>query len=153
VDNIDVFLKEEMKTAMRSRDQRTLNVVRMVRARMTERLKEPDGPREASDVLWREVIAAYARQMEKAAEEFRKAGERGAEKLAEAEFEVGYLAKFLPAKLAGAALEELVRQVIAQTGATTARDIGKVMGAVMKEHKEQVDGNEVRRVAQSLLGG
>ena len=81
-DTITDQLNQAMKNAMREKDKNTLRTVRMVKAAMQEKLNQPDGPSEASDELWQQIIAAYLKKMGKAAQEYRNIGERGAEKLA-----------------------------------------------------------------------
>ena len=150
--SIDEQLKDQMKTAMKAKDKPTLAVVRMVRAAMQEKMNQPDGPKEATDEIWQEVIGAYIKRMGKAADEYRKTGEQGAEKLAELEFEISYLKPFLPAQIEGAELEAIVKDAVAKTGATSMKEMGKVMGFVMKDHKGLVDSKNVKNIIQGLLG-
>ena len=150
--SIDEQLKDQMKIAMKAKDKQTLGVVRMVRAAMQERMNQPNGPKEATDEIWQEVIAAYMKRMGKAADEYRKTGEQGADKLAELEFELNYLKPFLPAQIEGAELEAVVKEAIAKTGASSMKEMGKVMGFVMKDHKGRVDSKAIKELLQSLLG-
>ena len=149
--SIDEQLKDQMKIAMKAKDKQTLGVVRMVRAAMQERMNQPNGPKEATDEIWQEVIAAYMKRMGKAADEYRKTGEQGADKLAELEFELNYLKPFLPAQIEGAELEAVVKEAIAKTGASSMKEMGKVMGFVMKDHKGRVDSKAIKELLQSLL--
>ena len=150
--SIDEQMLQEMKTAMKAKDKQALGVVRMVRAAMQERMNKPDGPAAPTDEVWQEVIAAYIKRMGKAAEEYEKAGEQGAEKLAELQFEITYLKPFLPAQIEGAQLEEIVKNAIEKTQAASLKDLGKAMGFVMKDHKGRVDSKAVKNALQSLLG-
>jgi uncharacterized protein YqeY len=59
---------------------------------------------------------------------------------------------FLPGLADEATTRAWVQAAIAETGAASARDLGKVMGAVMKAHKADLDGNLARRIAAELLG-
>ena len=150
--SIDEQLKDQMKTSMKAKDKQTLGVVRMVRAAMQERMNQPNGPQEATDQIWQEVIGAYIKRMGKAAEEYRKTGEQGAAKLAELEFEISYLKPYLPAQIEGAELEAIVKEAISKTGASTMKEMGKVMGFVMKDHKGRVDSKAIKEILQNLLG-
>jgi uncharacterized protein YqeY len=66
--------------------------------------------------------------------------------------EKAVIESFLPRLADEATTRAWVSAAIAETGAVSARDLGKVMGALMKAHKADVDGNLARRVAQELLG-
>ena len=150
--SIDEQLKDQMKTAMKAKDKPTLTVVRMVRAAMQEKMNQPNGPKEPTDEIWQEVIGAYIKRMGKAADEYRKTGEQGAAKLAELEYEIKYLKPFLPAQIEGAELEAIVKDAVAKTGAASMKEMGKVMGFVMKDHKGLVDSKAVKDIIQGLLG-
>lgn len=150
--SIDEQMKDRMKTAMKAKDKQTLGVVRMARAAMQERMNLPNAPKEPTDDVWQEVIAAYVKRMGKAADEYRKTGEQGAGKLAELEFEISYLKPFLPAQIEGAELETIIQDAIAKTGASSMKEMGKVMGFVMKDHKGRVDSKAIKALLQNLLG-
>ena len=77
------------------------------------------------------------------------ATEQAAAERAELEVILGYL----PKQADEATVREWVKAAIAETGAKSGKDVGKVMGAVMKAHKGDVDGNEARRIAAELLPG
>ena len=68
-------------------------------------------------------------------------------------YEEEIVAGYLPEELADDALAAIVDQTIAETGATTPKDMGKVMGAVMKKVAGRADGTLVNRLVRSRLGG
>ncbi len=72
-------LTEQMKQAMRARDQPTLDLVRMLKSKMTERTTAKGFDGEVDDALWTAVIGAYAKSLRKAADQFRAVGDAGAE--------------------------------------------------------------------------
>jgi uncharacterized protein YqeY len=145
-------IQEKFKQARRERDDATKNVIAMLRTKVQNVLKSGAG-REEDDALWTEVIAAYAKQLGKAIIELEKAGDRAGEALDEAKFELGFCEQFLPKKLDEAATEALVRDVIAKTGVTGPKEMGKLMGALMKDHKDQIDGALARQLASKILAG
>ena len=151
--SIDASMTEKMKDAMRAKDKPTLQVIRMVKASLQDLMNKPNGPQEATDEVWQEVIAAYLKRLGKSVDEYRKVGEAGAGKIAELEFEMAYLKPFLPAMIEGAELEAICDAAIAEVGATSAKEIGRVMGAVMKGHKGKVDSKQVKEVLASKLAG
>ena len=61
--SLDDQIKDAMKTAMKAKDQTTLQTIRMVRAEMQARLNEAGGPTEPNDTLWVEVIQSYQKKL------------------------------------------------------------------------------------------
>ncbi len=145
-DEIDAKLRQ----ARIDKDERTRNVIGMLKNKVLLELKSGKG-RTEDDELWKETLAAYVKQLQKSLPEFDKAGERGAEAKAEAEFELQFCSQFLPSKLDEAATEAIVRKIAADNGITSAREMGKLMGLVMKGHKDEVDGAIVKKVAAKVL--
>ena len=147
-------IREEIDAKLRQaridKDERTRNVIGMLKNKVLLELKSGSG-RTEDDVLWREVISSYVKQLQKAIPEFEKAGERGNEGKAEAEWELAFCNQFLPSKLDEAATEALVRKIAADNGLTSAREMGKLMGLIMKGHKDEVDGAVVKKVAAKVL--
>jgi hypothetical protein len=146
-------LDERLKVALKARDQRVAGVLRMVKARLMERVKAADFKGEEDDALVIATITAYSKQLSKAIPEFERAGAKGADEIARLQFEIDYLSPWVPSKLDEAATRPLVAAVIAELGATDPRQVGRVIGAVMKAHGEQADPQVVKAVAQELLGG
>ncbi len=148
---IETEFMTRMKAAMKSRDQAKLNVIRAIRARIGELTKSKGFQGPVDDALYLKTIAAYVKSMTKAHKEFVAAGERGEERAAELAFEIEYLSEFLPKKLDVASTRPLVEAAIAETGANDPKQIGRVMGAVMKTHRDEVDATLVRQIAAELL--
>ncbi len=148
-DEIDTRLRQ----ARRDRDEKTLNVIGMLKNKVLMELKSGSGASE-TDELWKSVLAGYAKQLRKSIPEFEKVGERGKEALAEVEFELGFVEQFLPAKLDEAATEALVRRLVEEQGLAGqgAKATGRVMGLLMKQHKDEVDGEIAKTVVARVLG-
>jgi len=101
--------------------------------------------KEALDVLRR-----MAKQRKESIESFKSGGR---DDLVQKErFELEVIESYLPAQLSEAATEDVVRAIIARTGASSVKDLGKVMGAIMAEGKGQLDGNLAQTIAKRLLG-
>ncbi len=148
---IERQLDEALKQAMRDKDQPTLDVVRMVKSKIQERRTAKGFSGEVDDALLVEVIGAYRKQMQKALEEYEKLGERGAAQVAKLRFEIDFCGRFLPARMGEDELCTLVRERIATLGLADPKQIGRLVGDVMKTHKGQVEAGEVKRVAERLL--
>ena len=149
---IQAELREELKAAMRAKDQAKLNVLRAVETEVSNAKTASGFSGEVDDALYLTVVAAYAKKMTKALKEYEGAGERGEEQAAVLRFEVDYLGRWLPKMLDEAETRELVQKTVADLGVSGAKNIGRVMGAIMKDHKGQVDGGLVKRIAGELLG-
>ena len=151
MENLEDVFKARMKTAMKSKNRDELNVIRAIRSKVGEETKKEGFTGEVDDALYLKVIAAYSKAMKKAHGEFLKTGPAGAENAAKLAYEVEYLSEFLPKKLDLNATRPLVEAAIAATGAASKKQIGMVMGHVMKSHKSQVEPGIVRQLADSLL--
>jgi uncharacterized protein len=145
-------LEARLRQARKDRDERTKNLINMLKNKVLTELKSGSGVVE-SDELWLQTIAGYAKQVTKAIPEFEKAGERGLEALEEARFELAYCQQFLPSRLDEAQTEALVRKLVAEHGIEGQKHMGKLMGLLMKDHKDELDGAIAKRVAQRVLGG
>ena len=146
-------IDSRLKTALRERNQPVLDVLRMLKSRIQERTTAKGFSGEVNDALWLDVIAAYQKQMKKALPEYERLGEKGAVPLAQMSFEVDFCAQFLPAQLGEEELRALVAERIAENQVTEDAQIGRLVGAVMKTHKGQVDAAAIKRIAAELLGG
>jgi uncharacterized protein YqeY len=146
-------LNDQLKTAMMQKDSRTADVVRMIKTKIMERRTAKGFSGQVDDALVQDVIGAYRKQLQKALEEFEKLGDKGAEQADQLRFEIGFCEKFLPKGLDPAALEALVKERIASLGVSDAKQIGRLVGDIMKTHKGQVEAGDVKKIAETLLAG
>lgn len=97
-----------------------------------------------------DVLRRMAKQRKESMESFKSGGR---DDLVDKErFELEVIEAYLPAQMSEAAVEDMVRAIIARTGASSVKDLGKVMGAIMTEGKGQLDGNTAQTIAKRLLG-
>ena len=150
---LEAQLNDTLKQAMKDKDPKTSDVVRMIKTKIMERRTARGFTGVVDDALIVDVIAAYRKQLQKAVEEFEKVGEKGAEQAAQLRFEVGFCERFLPKGLDAAALRALVQERMAALGITDAKQTGKLIGDIMKTHNGQVEAGDVKRVAEELLKG
>jgi hypothetical protein len=146
-------LNERLTRAIKDRDARTADALRMVKSRLQERRTAKGFSGQVDDALVLDVIGAYRKQLQKALVEFEKVGERGAAQAAQLRFEIALCEGYLPKGLDEAALRDLVRERLASLGITDAKQVGRLVGDVMKTHKGQVEAGDVKRVAEELLRG
>ena len=140
-------IDEDIKSAMKSKDELKLSALRMVKAAIgnAEIAKKKSFVDE--DVF--SVLQTAVKQRKDSAEQFR-AGNRP--ELAEKETaEIKILEAYLPAQLGEQELRELVAKVVSETGAAGAKDTGKVMGKLMPLVKGKADGGLVSRLVRELL--
>ena len=150
---IEQQLTDALKQSMRDKDTRTSNVVRMIKTKVTERTTSKGFAGQVDDALLVDVIGAYRKQLQKALTEYEKVGERGAQQAEELKFEIAFCERYLPKGMAEGALRELVRERIGALAIADAKQIGRLVGDVMKTHKGQVEAGEVKRVAEELRKG
>lgn len=143
-------INDAMKTARRERDADTKRVITMLKAKLTNELKS-GADVEEDDALWMKVLSAYAKELKKTLASFAEVGDRAAEAAEETRFELAFCDRFLPTKLDAEATMALVREIASSEGITAKKDMGRLMGAVMRGHRDQVDGDLVRRAAQEIL--
>jgi uncharacterized protein len=142
-------LRSEMNDALRGGDKVRLGALRMLSAAITNR--EKDERHELSDDEVREVAAREVKRRTESIEAFAKGGRRDLVDKETAERDV--LSAYAPSMLSDAEVDALVERAIAQTGATSMKDMGKVMGVVMAEGKSRVDGGAVQAKVRARLGG
>jgi len=148
-----VSLKErivaDMKTAMRSRDTVRLDTIRLLRAAIQRKEVDNRIELEDSDVL--QVVQKLVKQCRDAADQFQQGGRPD---LADREkANMAILAAYLPAPLSDAEMDRLVDEVIQQTGASSMKDMGKVMGVVKSRAQGQADMGAVSGKIKRLLAG
>jgi len=139
----------QMKDAMKAKDKVRLAALRGMRSALLNEMKK-DNSEDLPDETSVGILRRLEKQRGESIEAFESAG-----RTEQAETEKGELAvirEFLPQLADEAATRQIVEAAIAGSGATSKKELGKVMGAVMKDHKGEVDGNLVRQVAGELLG-
>ena len=141
---------EQMKQAMRARDAVRLGALRGIRAAFLNELKK-DGSEHLEDEGCQGILRRLEKQRKESIEAFEGAGRT---ELAETErAELAVVSSFLPSLADEATTRAWVEAAIAESGAGGPGDMGKVMGALMKLHKGEVDGTIARGIAQGLLAG
>ena len=148
---IEQQLTDTLTQAIRAKDTRTADVVRMLKTRLQERRTAKGFAGQVDDALVLDVIGAYRKQLQKALVEYDKLGERGAAQAAQLRFEIEFCERFLPKGLDDATLRSLVQERARALGVTDPKQIGRLVGDVMKTHKGQVDAADVKRIAEELL--
>lgn len=142
-------IESAMRDSMRARDEQRTQTLRMVMA-AAHNVKIARG-RDLVDEDVVDVLTKQVKQRRESIAMFRDAGRE--EKAAAEEAEAAILVEFLPQQLTEDEVESLARAAIAETGATTSADLGKVMGRVSPQTKGRADGRLVSEVVRRLLAG
>ena len=151
--SIETQLQDLLKEAMRNKDARTADCVRMIKTKHMERRTASGFKGELDDALWLDVIAAYQKQLKKAREEYAGLGARGAEGLPQLDFEIEVCGRFLP-KMAGEdEVRAAAKEAIARLAVSDPKQAGKVMGDIMKTNKGKFDPAMVKRLVEQELAG
>ena len=142
-------LTDDMKTAMKAGDKDTLGVVRRAIAAMQNaRIEKREDLDEQEEI---KVIRSIAKQHKESIEQFRAAGREDLATKEEAELEI--LSTYLPAEMDQAHLEALVDAAIAESGASSMKDMGSVIKIVMAKAQGQAEGGAVSALVKGKLGG
>jgi uncharacterized protein len=144
-------LNDRLTRAIKDKDMRTADVLRMIKSRLQERRTAKGFSGQVDDALVLDVIGGYRKQLQKALAEYEKLGERGAAQAAQLHFEIGLCEGYLPKGLDDAAVRALVRERLQALGIADPKQVGRLVGDVMKTHKGQVEAADVKRIAEELL--
>ncbi|MBK9948493.1 MAG: GatB/YqeY domain-containing protein [Nitrospira sp.] len=141
-------LTEDLKFAMKSRDQLRMDVIRMIKAAVLN--KEVELKRDLDDAEMSRVMTTLVKQRRESIEQFEKAQRQ--ELAAKERQEIEIIESYLPKSLSPEELETLVTSVIADTGSRSIKDLGAVMKAVMARLGGQtVDGKLVSELVKRKL--
>ena len=140
-------LTDDMKEAMKAKEKDRLAVIRMVRGAIKQ--QEIDGKIELDDEAVISVISKEVKMRRDSIEEFQKGGRE--DLVSQTEAEIAFLMPYLPQQLSADEVRELVQAAVAQTGASSPKDMGKVMGALMPKVKGRADGKLVNTLVKEAL--
>ncbi len=140
-------LSLDLKTAMKDKNTIRKNVVQMIRAGVLQIEKDKLTTLDDDGIL--EVIAKQLKQRKDALPDYEKSGR--SDLIAELEAEIGYLMEYLPTQLTDEELMEIVKTAVSETGASSVKDMGKVMASVMPKTKGRADGRRINEIARTLL--
>ncbi len=141
-------LARDLKDAMRQKDKVRLSAIRMIQSAIMEKEKSGSGPASTDELV--AIVAKQAKQRRDSITQFQAAGR---DDLAEREAaELGYVEIYLPAQASDDDIHRVVHEIVQRTGATTMKDMGRVMGEAVNELKGVAEGSRVQAVVRALLG-
>jgi len=153
-ENLEAQLRTQLTAAIKAKDLRTANLIRMINTKIMERRTAKGFTGVVDDALILDVIAAYKKSMEKAKAEFEAAGssDKVKEQVAELDFEVKWCAGFLPAQLSEDELRAAVAAAVAELPQKDPKMAGRVVGTIKKQLGDRADAQLVKKIAEELLG-
>jgi uncharacterized protein YqeY len=140
-------IEDDLKQAMLARDAERRDALRLILSALKSAEKELQRPLHDDEEL--QVLQRERKRRLEAAEAFRNGGR--AEQAAAEEGELAVLEEFMPEPLSEDEIEEIVDDVIAEVGATSLRDIGRVMADVMPQISGRADGSVVSQLVREKL--
>lgn len=139
-------LNHDMKAAMKAKDRETLATIRMLKSALQNK-KLAEGELSTEDEL--QILAKEKKQRVQSVEEFEAAGREDLVEKTQKEIEV--VDKYLPKQLTEDEIQAIVKQTIEEVGASSMKDMGKVMPAVMEKVQGQADGGAVSSLVKQEL--
>ncbi|MEQ1570773.1 MAG: GatB/YqeY domain-containing protein [Myxococcota bacterium] len=143
-------VSEALKDAMRNKDKTRIDGLRAIRAAFIEALKV-DGSTELADDKSLEILRRLAKQRKESIEAFTGGGRD--DLVAEEKGALAVIESFLPQTADAATTRGWVQEAIAASGATSARDMGKVMSALLAAHRAELDAKLANQIVRELLPG
>jgi uncharacterized protein YqeY len=149
--NLEAQLREQLTVALKAKDLKTANLIRMINTKIMERRTAKGFSGEVDDALILDVISTYKKSMEKARAEYADAGDRGKDQLAELDFEVAWCSRFLPQSMSESELRDAVIAAIAQLPGRDPKMAGRVIGALKKQYGDRADAQLAKRLVDEEL--
>ena len=140
-------LMEDLKEAMKEKQTLRKNVVQMIRAAILQVEKDKQIELEDNQIL--EIIAKEAKKRKDSLSDYEKSGREDLINQVKEEIEI--ISEYLPKQLTKEEITEIVKQVIEETGATSIKDIGKVMKSAKEKMGATADGKTINEVVRELL--
>ena len=142
---------EDIKTAMKAKDKIRLQTVRGIKKAILEKEVElrPQGQESLNQEQEIELLSQQAKQRRDSIEQYQNAGRD--DLAAQEQQELAIIETYLPEQASDEEVETIIDQIIADTGAATLKDLGKVMGPAMKQLKGKADGKKIQALVKSKL--
>lgn len=140
-------LTQDLKAAMKAKDKTQLNVIRMIKTALTNaKIKKGSDLTEEEEL---QVLSTEMKQRKDSLADFEKGGRE--DLVAEVKEEMTIVEKYLPKQLSKDELSALISETIQETGATSMKDMGKVMSTLMPKVKGRADGGQINQIVKELL--
>jgi uncharacterized protein len=148
--SLEIKISEEIKQAMLARDKQLLEALRAVKSALLLAKSEKGGEGEVSEDAEIKILQKLVKQRRETAEIYASQNRKD---LADIEiFQADVIQKYLPEQMSEEELTRIVQEVITETGASSIKDMGKVMGLASKKLAGKADNKAVSEKVKQLLG-
>ena len=145
-------INSELKNSMLSSNKDKTSTLRLILAAIKDReIAAREKNQDIDDAIVMDVLSKMVKQRLESADIYKK--NNRLELAAKEEFEIEVIREFLPKQLTEQEIKRIIGKLVEETNSSTIRDMGKVMGALMRSHKGEVDGGMAKDVALKLLRG
>ena len=148
--SLETQIMAEMKEAMKAKNEALLRSLRAIKAEIIKAKTEPGAGGEIDEATEQKFLQKMMKQRRDSLEIFENQGREDLASKEKEEMEV--IERFLPKQMTGEEIKEAVSKIIADTGASSAADMGKVMGAASKQLAGKADGKTISTIVKELLG-
>lgn len=147
--NLEANIMAEMKEAMKAKNEAALRTLRAIKAEIIKAKTEPGAGGEINEATEQKFLQKMVKQRKDSLEIFEQQGR--ADLAGKEKEELDIIQRFLPKQMSEEEIIEEVKSIIAETGATSAADMGKVMGVATKQLAGKADGKIISGIVKSLL--
>ena len=148
--SLEQQIMAEMKDAMKAKDEAMLRSLRAIKAEIIKAKTEPGAGGEINEATEQKFLQKMVKQRKDSLEIFEKQNRPDLAIKEKEELEV--IQRFLPKQMSEEEISEAVKRIIADTGASSAADAGKVTGAAIKQLAGKADGKQISVIVKNLLG-
>lgn len=146
---VSTIIDQEIKKAMLAKDQASLRGLRAIKAALLLARTEKGSAEEINEEAELKILQRLVKQRKESADIYKQQGREDLSLIEEEEIEV--ISRFMPAQLGREELEGLIANLIKDAGASSAKDMGKVMGLANKELAGKADGKLIAEIVKSQL--
>jgi uncharacterized protein YqeY len=149
--SLEQKINDDIREAMLAKDKRRLEALRAVKAAilLARTDKGTTGEIEAGAEM--KILQKLVKQRRESADIYKQ--QNRADLVAEEEFQLSVISKYLPEQMSEQEVRHIIREIIAETGATSVKDMGKVMGNAAKKLSGRADNKTISTIVKEMLGG
>jgi len=149
--NLEIKINEDLKQAMRDKDKRKLEALRAIKASLLlEKTGKDVSGGEIPESVEMKILQKLVKQRKESAVIYRE--QNRPELAQEEEYQASIIGKYLPEQMSEEDIEDIVREIIDQTGASSMKDMGRVMGMAAKQLAGKADNRKISEIVKRKLG-
>jgi uncharacterized protein len=149
--SLEKLINDDIKAAMLARDKQKLEALRAVKSAILLAKTDKGGAGEIEEDAEMKILQKLVKQRRESAEIYKQQGRAA---LAEEEiFQLAIIEKYLPAQMSEEDVKKIIKEIIAETGATSIKDMGRVMGLATKKLAGKADNKLISGLVKELLNG